>query len=139
MNFEGISQLTWLVNNILGHNLRTRFFPSMLFKQNFNYHYCASFKLKKKLHQWTNFFVKSKKHHFWGIFGHYPQNEFFLKKSSFVTFLPLMQFNFMQSFRKILWAVSDQLWLLTDIHTDRQTDRQWWNHRTPIHLKAGVQ
>ena len=33
----------------------------MQFLQNFNYTYCASLKLKKKLHRWTNIFVKSNK------------------------------------------------------------------------------
>ena len=122
MNFEGISQLTLWDNNILGHNLRMRFFPSMRFSQNFKYTYCASFKPKKNTHQWTKFFVKLKKPHFWGIFGHYPQNEFFFKKSGFVSFLHLRHPNFMQSFRKILWAVLEEKMLLTDLLTGWLTD-----------------
>ena len=95
----------WLAESIFENNLRTRFFPDMGFSQKVDNNYGASFKTKKSRHQWTNFSVKSKKHHFWGIFGHYPQNEIFFKKFGFVSFLHLRHLNFMQSFKKILWAV----------------------------------
>ena len=108
----------WLAKSIFEHNLRTRFFPDMGFSQKVDNNYGASFTSKKSTHQWTKFFAKSKKHHFWGIFGHYPQNEIFFKKSGSVTFLPLIFPNFMQSFRKLLWVVlqKNDNWL-TDWHT----------------------
>ena len=46
----------------------------------------AWFKSKKCAHQWTNFFVKSKKSCFQSIFGHYPQNEIFFQISVSINF-----------------------------------------------------
>ena len=46
------------------------------------------------------FFAKSKKPYFWGVLGHYPQNEIFSQKSDSVMFLPSRHPNFMRSFRK---------------------------------------
>ena len=125
----------WLAESIFGHYLRTRFFINMGFSQKVDNNYGTSFKPQKGTHQWTNFFVKSKKHHFWGIFGHYPQNEIFFKKSSSITFLPLTfqsPNNSIQSFRKLLWVVFEKNgnWL---------TDWQEQSHRTPIRLKTEVQ
>ena len=76
-----------------------------------------------------------KKCYFWGVFGHYPQNEIFSQRSGSTSFLPLRHPNFMRSFRKILWTVLEKMCLPTDI----LTYWQWWNHRTPFRLKVGVQ
>jgi len=118
-NFPAI----WLAESIFSNNSRTRFFPDMGFSQNSKKDYSASFKTKKLTHQWTKFRSKSKKLYFGGIFGHYPQNEVFFKKSRSVSFLHLRHPNFMQSFRKILRVVMEKngYWptdWLTDLLTD---------------------
>ena len=59
------------------------------------------------------FLVKSKIPPFWGVFGHYPQNEIVSLKSGSVIFLPLRDPNFMTSFRKILSAVLEKTRLPT--------------------------
>ena len=79
------------------------------------------------------FFEKSKKPYFWGVSGHYCQNEIFSQKSGSISFLPLRHPNAMRSFRKILWAVLEK----TCSPTDTLTYWQWWNHRTPFCLTAG--
>ena len=89
----------------------------------------------KNLHINGLFFCKIKKIPFLGVFGHYPQNEIFFQKSDYVSFLRLKQPNFMRSFRQILWAVLEKMSLPTDV----LIYWQWWNHRTPFLLKAGVQ
>ena len=73
-------------------------------------------------------FAKSKKTYFWGVFGHYPQNEMFSQNSSSVSYLPLRHPIFMRNFRKILWGVLEK----TLLCTDNLTYWQWWNHRTPF-------
>ena len=114
LNFK--NPAIWLAESIFEHNLRTRFFPDMRFSQKVDNNYGASFKTKKSTHQWTKFFAKSKKHHFWGIFGHYTQNEIFFKKFGFVTFSLLRYPNFMQSFEKSYEQ------FLRKLVTDWQTD-----------------
>ena len=49
-----------------------------------------------------DYFGKSRKPYFWGVWGHYPQNEIFSKKTGSVSVLPLRHPNFIRSFRKIL-------------------------------------
>ena len=85
----------WLVENVLGYNLRIKFFSSMRFSQNHNYNSCASLKLRKNIHQWINFFLKIQKTLFWGYF------------------LTLGHSNLIQSFRKFLWAASEKKCFLT--------------------------
>ena len=60
---------------------------------------------------------------FWVFFGHYSQNEIFSQKSGSVSFLPLKHPNFMRSFTKILWAVSEKTRLSTNILTREQFRR----------------
>ena len=96
----------------------------------------------KNSHQWTKIFAKSRKPHFWGIFGHFPQNKNFSKKSGSVWFLPLKHPNIMKSFKK---NPINRFWekVVTDLlkywPTDIPTYWPGWNHRTPFHLKAGGQ
>ena len=51
-------------------------------------HYVAWIRPKKSTHQWTNFFAKSKKPYFGGIFGYYPQTEIFPQKSDSISTYP---------------------------------------------------
>ena len=89
----------------------------------------------KNLHINGLFFAKLKKSYFWVFLGIIPKMNFFFQKSGCVSFLRLKQPNFMRSFREILWAVLEKTRLPTDI----LIYWQWWNHRTPFLLKAGVQ
>ena len=75
--------------------------------------------LTQKIYTSMDYFLaKSKNPYFWGVFGHYPQNEIFSQKSGSVSFLLLKHPNFMRSFRKILWAVwRKHVYLLTYWHT----------------------
>ena len=43
-----------------------------------------------------------KKPYFWGVLGHFAQNETVPQKSGSISFLPLRPPNFMRSFRKIV-------------------------------------
>lgn len=66
-----------------------------------------------------------KKPYFWGVLGHFAQNEIVPQKSGSISFLPLRPPNFMGSFRKIVWAVLEK----TSLPSDILTYLQWWNHR----------
>ena len=84
---------------------------------------------------YTIFFCKIQKTLVLGCFWVLSLKRDFFQKSDSVTFLPLRHPNFMRSFRKILRAVMEKTCLTTDI----LTYWPWWNHRTPFHLKSGVQ
>ena len=87
------------------------------------------------------FFCKIRKSLFlWSFWALSPKMRFFSKNSAPSVFYP--------SDNLTLWEVSEKsyesfwrkcLYLLTYWHTDILTYWQWWNHRTPFHLKAGVQ
>ena len=66
-----------------------------------------------------------KKPYFWGVLGHFAQNEIVPQKSGSISFLPLRPPNFMRSFRKIVWAVLEK----TSLPSDILTYLQCWNHR----------
>ena len=66
-----------------------------------------------------------KKPYFWGVLGHFAQNEIVPQKSGSISFLPLRPPNFMRSFRKIVWAVLEK----TSLSSDILTYLQCWNHR----------
>ena len=68
----------WLVENILGHNWRARFFSDEWFLQNY-----------KKSTLIVSILGKSKKPYLGGGFGLFPQNKNFSEIFSFVSFLTL--------------------------------------------------
>ena len=76
-------------------------------------------------------FLQNSKKLFWECFWVSSQNDIFFQKSGSISFLPLRRPNFMRSFRKILWTMSEKMCLPTDILT-------YW-HKIPSCLKAGVQ
>ena len=105
----------WLAKSILAFNSRTRFFPDMLWFKPIKFTYQQIFFLK---------FLrgKKKKKRFWGVLGNYLQNEIFFQKSGSVSFLSLMQPNFMRSFRKFLLAVWEKTRLLSETLAYRFTE-----------------
>ena len=75
------------------------------------------------------FFHHVQKLWFWPFFGTFGQNrpkwEFLLKIEP-CYFLPSFSHNFIPSFRKIVWAVSE----INSLHTSIHTYIQRWSHRT---------
>ena len=92
----------------------------------------------KNLHINRLLSVKSKRPCFLVVFGHYPQNETFPKKSGSVSFLPLRQPNLrqpnkMRSFRKVWWVVLKKMRLPTGI----LTYWKWMKSYDPFSPKGG--
>ena len=75
--------------------------------------------------------MRNPKQHFGAVFGCYPQNEIFFHKIQLCQFITLQTPNFMQSFRKIPWAVLEKInyWL-----TDKLAYWQSQSQRTPFCL-----
>ena len=76
----------------------------------------------------------------WVIFGHYPQNKIFPRKSGSIIFYPegtLTSWEVSEKSDEPFWR--KRVYLLTYWHSDTLVYWQWWNHRTPFCLKTGVQ
>lgn len=110
----------WYVDNILDYNSRTRFFQGCSFRRVLHLYVKITNYLIKLL-------TKTKKPDFPCIFGLFLPKKDFLWKSDSVIFI-LRSPNFMYNFRKILCAVLEKTWLLTNLHTNWPTAWQYWFH-----------
>ena len=94
----------------------------MRFSREAPQHFAQSFPTVKTSDQWLRFPGKVKNPNFRTHFCNYWMNQIFPGKSGFVSLLPLLSYNFMPSFGKILWPVIEKSSGLTNERTNGRTD-----------------
>ena len=91
--------------------------------------HCVSFKVEKT--SMNKIFWQSKNSISRVAYSVFPKMSSFLQNPASARFLPLRHSNLMCNFRKTIWAVLEETWLLTDILTNWLTEVISWDPVSP--------